>query len=76
MKPWKTLHQKIAGMMIDRETAHPDLMLEMQPLGTQLDRKDQRRRLVITIVDSPEDVATVLDENGIALLAAFLKLRP
>jgi hypothetical protein len=79
MKPWKTLHLEINGAMIDRDLAHPRLRLEMQPMGTQLEEGSQSRRLVITVesdAHADEDNATVLEEDGIAALAAFLKLRP
>ena len=76
---WKTLHIDIDGVLNDREDREPGLSLTMRPMGIMLERKDQVRELEIRIDNGVEnhdaDWAT-LDEDGIAQLAAFLRLKP
>lgn len=72
MKPWRTLHLDIDGVIHDRESGEPDLELEMMPIGTELPLDQQSRELKITI----NGTSTILDEEGIADLVAFLEMRP
>jgi hypothetical protein len=70
---WRSVHAEIDGALIDRDRAYNNLILEMRPLGTELPKSEQVRELHLNIEDGVE---TVLDEEGLAALEAFLKEKP
>ena len=59
----------IDGEIIDRDEGHPDLELEMHPIGTMLPREQQGRRLRVRIGRKE----TWLDADGIKDLRDFLE---
>jgi hypothetical protein len=71
--PWRSVHVEIEGALIDRDRSYNNLILAMLPVGTELPKDQQVRELHLNIEDGVE---TVLDEEGIEALAAFLKEKP
>lgn len=71
-KLYRVAHQTIDGSIVDRETAHPSLKLEMHPIGTELAPEKQSRELRLKIGASK----TILDRNGIEALHTFLTVKP
>jgi hypothetical protein len=72
MNPYRVLHLDIDGAIEDRETGHPELELELRPLGTELPPERQTLELRLKIRSS----STVLDQSGIDQLKAFLEMKP
>lgn len=72
-RPYVILHLDLDGALIDRDDGHPDVELELHPMGTQLPEDQQRHELVIVLdPDGKRPRRTRLDTTALRDLMNFL----